>query len=125
MLAIRHPVGISYIDGVGPPEATYNSLKSIGSRVVSNTSALGVTDVLSFLIGENGGDVDSWIIRAYDIHDTIIDTQSLSGARRPGWARCSSAAAASSYFPVRIRPGAARVCTGCFSGILSECTIIR
>lgn len=46
------------------------------------TAGLGqaVTDLLTFKIGDIGGDIDSWTISAFGTGDNLLDTQMLSGA---------------------------------------------
>lgn len=41
---------------------------------------LGVTDFVSFVVGDAGGDIDTFEIRSYDIADVLIDIQNVEGA---------------------------------------------
>ena len=53
------------------------------SFVLPGTSTPGITDFVSFTIGDDGGmDTDIFQIRAYDINDILISTQDLSNVSR-------------------------------------------
>jgi hypothetical protein len=47
--------------------------------VVPGTLISAATNSLSFVIGDSGGDFDSWTIRAFNLAGVLIDTQMLSG----------------------------------------------
>jgi hypothetical protein len=50
------------------------------SFVTPNTLVPSVTDFVSFRIGDDGGDIDSWTINAYGPGNFLLNTQMLSGA---------------------------------------------
>ncbi len=52
------------------------------SFVVPGTNNPAVTDLVSFTIGDSGGDLDIFQIRAYDLANTLIATNDVSGISR-------------------------------------------
>jgi len=77
--SLTDPNAISGLDASG--NLTANTAGDIYFRFVapSNPSQGSVTGALSFAVGDDGGDLDSWIIRAFDLNDVLIDTQALAG----------------------------------------------
>jgi hypothetical protein len=52
------------------------------SFVVPGTSTPASTDLASFTIGDGGGDLDIFQIRTFDLADSLINTQDVSGSSR-------------------------------------------
>ena len=52
------------------------------SFVLPGTQTLAYTDYVSFTVGDAGYDLDEFEIRSYDMGDTLIDVQNVSGTSR-------------------------------------------
>lgn len=52
------------------------------SFVIPNTTTLALTDFISFTIGDGGGDLDLFQIRSYDLANSLVNTQNVSGISR-------------------------------------------
>jgi hypothetical protein len=50
--------------------------------VLPGTTSPGVTDAISFTVGDAGGDEDIFQIRSYGLDGTLLDLQNVSGASR-------------------------------------------
>jgi hypothetical protein len=79
---------VAFIDSMIVPARTIGGLDAggilpgVGSGCCTGDiyfKFLGVTDLISFIVGDLGGDFDVFEIRAYDIANTLVDLQNVQG----------------------------------------------
>jgi PEP-CTERM motif len=73
------PNAVSGLDANGELTAFLSGNTYFGF-VLSGTLTPAVTNSVSFRVGDDGGDIDSWTINAYGVGNVLINTQSLSGS---------------------------------------------
>jgi hypothetical protein len=93
--------GVAVLQGVAAPSSGVNSVAGLNasglipgtsggaavgdiylSFVSPGTYAPSVTDSVQFTIGDSGGDLDEFVITAYDLADQVVYTGNHSGASR-------------------------------------------